>query len=234
MSATASATASAVPHDWLTVDQTAAQRGYGPAEYGDPMASPAPPVVPTAVNPLGPGAPVTAPGAPGTMYDGDGSGAWPALPGSGDGRIWLDRGDGFPQGLFETQAPNTDGPGMWNDSVPYQTWDALSQHTDTAGWAQNVPNGRQSARNTFGQSNPLNNPTWYGYGENPALAHLAISAVPYTADVPAGRSPGFSNGQLPDWTATGGQGSTAYETPAPPPASAAPATAVFDPAAGWA
>lgn len=234
MSATASATASAVPRDWLTVDTTAAERGYGPASYGDPQASPPPLPVPTAPSPFPPPAPVTAPDAGGYLYDSDGEGAWPALPEAGDGRTWTDRGDGFPQGLQAATAPRTDAPGMWAGDQPLQTYDYLSQHVDGAGWIQNVPNGRVSERRTFGQGNPLNNPTWYGYSENPALAHLAIAAGPLTADQPATGTPGFSVGALPDWTMTGGQGNTAYDTPAPPPVSAVSAVPVSDPAAGWA
>lgn len=231
MSATASATANAVPQDWLTVDNRAQ---IGPASYGDPKASPAPPVVPTAPSPLPPGTPVTAPDGGAPTYDGNGEGAWPALPAEGDGRTWLDRGDGFPQGLLESQAPHTNAPGMWASTEPLQTYDYLSQHVNEQGWNQNVPNGRVSARNTFGQANPANNPTWYGYGENPALAHLAIGAAPLTVDPAQAGTPGFSNGDLPVWDQMGGQGNTAYDTPAPPPSSAAPLVSVADPAAGWA
>jgi hypothetical protein len=231
VSATASATATAVPQDWLSVDETPQ---LGPASYGDPKTDPPPAVVPTAVSPLGPGAPVTAPNAGGVVYDSDGDGAWPALPDGGSGLVALDRGDGFPQGLYETQIPRTNAPGMWAGSEPLQTYDHLSQHTDTSGWDQTVPNGRVSARNTFGQANPGNAPTWYGYGENPALAHLAIAAAPLTPDLPSAGTPGFSVGDLPVWAMTGGQGSTAYDTPAPPPSMAAAAVSAPDPAAGWA
>lgn len=230
-SATQSATSSAVPGDWLPVDT---EPQIGPAEFGDPKASPAPPVVPTAASPLPVASPVTAPDGGAGLFDGEGGGAWPALPQSGDGRTWIERGDGFPQGLYETEAPRTSGPGMWNNAQPLQTYDHLSQHVDTSGWDQTVPNDRQSARNTFGQANPGNNPTWYGYGENPALAHLAITASPLTADEPQAGTPGFANGALPDWTMTGGQGNTAYDTPAPPPTSPVSAGAVPDPAGGFA
>jgi hypothetical protein len=231
MAATASATAAAVPRDWLTVDKAAQ---IGPADYGDPQASPAPPVVPTAPSPFGLPVPVTAPDGGGALYDGGGAGAWPALPGSGDGRTWQDRGDGYPQGVYETTIPQTRGSGFWNVAQPLQTYDHLSQVTDTAGWFLNPPNDRVSDRNTFGQANPDNNPTWYPYSENAVTAHLAIRAAPYTADAPAAGSPGFGNGALPDWIMSGGQGNTAYETPAPPPSAAAAAVAVADPAAGWA
>lgn len=232
--ASASATQDATPQDWLTVDETAAQRGFGPAQYGEPSASPPTPVVPTAVSPLPPGAPVTAPDAPGAVYDSDGEGAWPSLPRSGDGRTAVDRGDGFPQGEYETTLPRTSAPGMWAGTEPLQTFDMLSQHTDTEGWQQNVPNARVSARNTFGQANPVNNPTWYGYGENPALAHLAITAAPLTVDEPEFGTPAFGQGALPDWSQTGGQGNTAYSTPAPPPVTSPAASTAADPAAGWA
>lgn len=234
MAATASATASAVAPDWLQVDASAAARGFGPAEYGDPATDPPAAVVPSAASPLPPGRAPLAPDAPGTQGDGDGAGAWPSLPASGDGRTWRDRGDGFPQGLYETEAPRTDAPGMWAASQPLQTYDHLSQHVDTAGWDQTVPNDRVSARNTFGQANPDNNPTWYGYSENAVQAHLAIVAGPLTPDAPAFGTPGFSAGQLPDWSALGGQGSTAYDTPAPPPSASAAAVSVADPAGGWA
>jgi hypothetical protein len=233
-SVTASATAPAVPQDWLQVDTTAAERGYKPAQYGDPATDPAPPVVPVTPSPLPPGTPVTAPDAGGVVYDSDGEGAWPALPEGGDGRTWIDRGDGFPQGAYETTAPRTSAPGMWAGAEPLQTYDYVYQSTDSEGWRQNVPNGRQSARNTFGQGNPGNNPTWYGYGENPALAHLAITAVPLTPDAAVYGTPGFSEGGLPDWAQTGGQGNTAYDTPAPPPTASAQPVSALDPAAGWA
>lgn len=230
-SAVRKAVSPALPPGWLPVD-TSAQ--IGPADFGDPAASPAPPVVPTAPNPLPLQAPVVADGYAGQVYDGDGAGAWPALPESGDGRTWTDRGDGFPQGLYDTEAPHTDAPGMWNSAQPLQTYDHLSQHTDTAGWDQTVPNDRVAARNTFGQVNPDNNPTWYGYTENPAISHLAIGAADYTVDEYANGTPGFSQGALPVWTQNGGQGNTAYTTPGPAPTTSAPVTAAADPAAGWA
>lgn len=229
-SAVRSATAAAAPGDWLAVD-TAAQ--IGPAAYGQPGSEPAP-VVPTAPSPLPPPVPVTAPDGGALVYDGDGQGAWPSLPLEGDGRTWLDRGDGYPQGQIESTAPRTNAPGMWADEADHQTYDHLSQHVDASGWDQTVPNDRVASRRTFGQANPDNNPTWYGYGENPALAHLAIGAAPLTVDPYTAGTPGFANGALPDWTMTGGQGNTAYDTPAPPPVSQVAAALVPDPAAGWA
>lgn len=230
-SATRSATRPAAATDWLPID-TSAQ--IGPAEFGDPSASPAPPVVPTAPNPLPLQPAVIADGYAGQAYDGDGYGAWPSLPESGDGRTWLDRGDGFPQGELETEAPHTGAPGMWAGAQPLQTYDHLSQNTDTSGWDQTVPNDRVASRNTFGQVNPDNNPTWYGYTENPVQAHLAIGAAPFTVDEYAAGTPGFGNGALPVWDQSGGQGNTAYETPGPAPVTAAAAVSVADPGAGWA
>lgn len=231
MTATVSATASAVAPDWLQVDSGAQ---VGPASYGTPAAPPAAPAVPVSPSPLPPPSPVGAPAAGGTLPDSEGEGAWPSLPGGGDGRAWLDRGAGLPQGTFETTVPNGDGAGFWSHAQDLQTYDALSQHTDTEGWDQNVANDRVSQRLSSGQSNPQNNPTWYASAENPALAHLAIGAVPFTEDVPVAGTAGFSAGALPDWAATGGQGNTAYEAPAPPPVTQAAASSVPDPAARWA
>lgn len=229
-SATGSATAAAAVTDWLQVDKSAQ---IGPASYGQP-GSPAPPVVPTAASPLPLPAPVTAPDAGDPFYDGNGAGAWPALPATGDGRVWLDRGDGFAQGTDEATEPQTRGAGYWNDTEPLQTYDYLSQNKDSAGWNQTVPNNRVSSRNTFGQLNPGNAPTWYGYGENAVQAHLAITAGPLTPDAPVDGTPGFLNGGLPVWDMSGGQGSTAYTAPAPPPFASAGAAAVPDPGARWA
>jgi hypothetical protein len=230
-SATRSSTSAAVPRDWLPVDTTPQ---IGPAEFGDPAASPPVPVVPAGPSPLPLQPAVVADGYAGQAYDGDGFGAWPALPESGDGRTWLDRGDGFPQGLLEAEPPHAGGPGMWNSAQPLQTYDHLSQHTDTSGWDLTVPNDRVAARNTFGQENPDNNPTWYGYSENVPMPRGAIGAAPFTVDQYASGTPGFSEGGLPVWDQSGGQGNLAYSTPGPAPTTSAAPAAAGDPAAGWA
>lgn len=234
MAVTTSATGSAVPRDWLAVDQSAAARGFGPAAYGDPKVSPPAPVVPSPASPLGAALAPVPDDAREVIYDGDGSGAWPALAAGWYGTIPLDRGEGFPQGILAAQIPNGDQLGVWNTTEPLQTYDMLSQHVNGEGWIENVPNDRVSARLTFGQANELNNPTWYPYSENPAHVRLARTGQGYTADPYQHGSPGFSNGALPDWAMSGGQGNTAYETPPPPPAGQNAAAFSADPAGGWA
>lgn len=222
--------------DWLTVDTTAAQAGYGPASYGDPATDPVAPSVPTGVSPLGAEDPQWAPAGEQVSPGPEGAGAWPSVPPDWNaGQYPVYRGDGPAQGVAEAELPHTGATGMWSNAEQLQTFDALSQHTTTTGWDVNVPNDRTSARNTWGQANPGNNPTWPPTAEGPAQAHLAIGAVPITADYGNG-TPGVANGGLPDWAPTGSQGSIAYETPAPPQAAAPQPQqpAGYGYAAGWA
>lgn len=226
-----SALPSALPQSWLSEVTTATD---GPAQYGYPQADAPNPEVPTTDT----GLPVTqspvAPVSPGYLVVGE-DGEWPVPTMYGlDAQGPVDRGgDGSPQGELETTAPQSAGSGFRNDSEPYQTYDVVAQSTDTHGWQQNVPNDRQSHRNTFGQWNPENNPTWWEPVENPVQAHLAISSPGFTSDPGAPGVKGFINGDLPDWTVEAPV-PYAYETPSPPTGVPAPTQWAPDPAAGWA
>lgn len=234
-SAVASPVTSAVGEDWLTIDTSAAQVGYGPAQTPGPDQDSVP-VVPTPDNPL-PGQPIRVPAAEGFQYAPEGEGPWPYVPeGYNAWQAPLQRPmGGVPQGGEESLLPALDGPGMWNDyDGAYPGYDHLSQRTDNAGWFQNVPTGRSASRNTFGQSNPLNNPTWMPFGERPVTAHLAITAVDVTSDEGTFGIAGIADGGLPDWSMTGGQGNTAYETPGPPPVSEPVSTGSLIDDSGWA
>ncbi len=232
--ATGSAVSPAVSSDWLTVDTTAAQAGYGPATPPGPENTP-PPAVPTPASPLA-AEPVRVPAAEGYQYEPEGEGPWPYVPEEGNANEWpIQRPQGgLPQGGDQSLLPKTNAPGMWADSVSYAGYDAQSQATDSAGWFQNIPDGRSAARNTFGQANPGNNPTWYPFGERPVRPHLAITAVDLTSDDGSAGTPGIADGSLPDWSATGGQGNTAYETPGPPPTSQPVSTGTLIDSSGWA
>lgn len=208
----------ALNQDWLTIDTTAAQAGYGPAVPPGPDQD-TPVVVPEGQGPLNPEAPVRVPSAAGWQYDPEGEGPWPYLP---DGGLVPQppiqrQQDGVPQGGQESLVPPNAFPGQWNSyNAAFPGYDAQSQVTDSEGWKQNVPTGRVASWNTFGQSNPDNNPTWYPFGERPVQPHYAITASDFTSGTVEG-VPGITNGSLPEWNLLGGQGNTAYETPGPPP-----------------
>jgi hypothetical protein len=221
--AVTAAAGQAVTGDWLAVDTTAAQRGYGPARTPGPGGNAGTPV-PMPASPLAVESPEYAPDADEVVYSSGGAGPWPRLPDAGTAADQpAQRPSGTEhQGVMAATVPQSRGGGWWAGTEDLQTWDAVAQATDTHGWAQNIPNDRVSARRTSGQANPLNNPAWYGYGENPVLGHLAVRGVALTADPGAPGTPGIGQGALPDWAMTGGQGSTAYETPAPPQTTPAP------------
>ena len=219
--------------DWLTIDTTAAERGYGPAVYGG-SSEPAP-VVPTAVNPLPLDQPTYVTDAEDLQYDSEGVGAWPYLPDASG--LPIQRQQGPSQGLTESLQPSAGdyrASGFWGDSEPLQTYDYVYQQTDAKGYYQNVPNDRVSSRKTWGQANPDNNPTWYPYGERPVTSHIAVRPVSFTTDDSQFGTIGFSSGSLPDWSMTGGQGNTAYETPGPPPVTQVQASPVITQESGWA
>lgn len=214
----------AVSSDWLSVDTTAAERGWGPAQIPGPDPDKSP-VVPQQESELSPSPLPRVPASSGYQYEPEGEGPWPyVLEGNAyDYPIQRPQG-GLPQGGMESELPITHAPGPWTGVEPLQTYDARSQSTDTLGWRQNVPNDRISYRNTYGQANPLNNPTWYGYSENPVEAHLAVVGTDTTVDdAPLGIA-GIANGSLPDYEYLGPQGNTVYNTPGPPPVSEVPAT----------
>jgi hypothetical protein len=225
----------AINNNWLTVDDTYA-KGHGtPAAYGYPADGPAPNAVPTAASPAPDTTPeqLTAPSQE-LLYQSDGwTESWPSLAESGDGRTALSRGDGEPQGVLAYQRPTTHAKGYWGTVEPLQTYDHLSQHVDNEGWDQTVANDRISSRRTFGQDNPANNPTWYGYSENPAQAHLAVHAAEFTVDSRQDGTYSFGDGSLPvqgpgEYSTSGGN--IAYETPAQPgaiPITSAAATSIY-------
>lgn len=238
MTATSSAVpgvlSSAVSSDWLSVDSSAAQKGEVPAEYGYPRTDAPVTPVPTVDSGLPQQVPPAAPPSPGYLNVGEeGTDPVPTQYGLG-AQGYVDRGSSSPQGELETTLPQTDGSGYWGYTEPLQTYDEVSQSTDTAGWMQNVPNNRVSARNTWGQWNPVNSPTdQWEPSENAVQAHLAISSPGYTSDPGAPGVIGVEYGQLPDWTV---EASDPYDYGTPSPAAGIPAPTEYapDPAAGWA
>lgn len=233
----ASAVGPALDSGWLKVDTTAAQVGYGPAEVPGPDTGQAA-TVPAPASPLLPDQPAYVTPAGGEQYSPEGAGPWPFVPSEGNAGEWpIQRPEGgVPQGGAESLLPATNAPGMWNTyNGAYPGFDLQSQATDAAGWKVNTPTGRAASRNTWGQANPANNPTWPPFGERPVMPHLAIAAVDLTADDGAAGTPGIAYGGLPDWTATGGQGNTVYETPGPAPTSQPVSTgSLIDNSGGWA
>lgn len=234
-SAASPAVSPAVSSDWLKIDTTAAQAGYGPAEVPGPDTDTVPDV-PTPQNPLAPEGTVAVPAIEAWLYDPENAGPWPSVPSEGNaGEMPIQRPEGgLPQGGSESLSPQLHAPGMWASAVPLAGYDAQSQVTDNAGWFQNVPTGRTASWNTFGQANPENNPTWPDFGERPVQPHLAITAVDLTSDSGATGTPGIADGSLPDWTATGSQGNTVYETPGPPPTSQPVSAGSLIDDSGWA
>jgi hypothetical protein len=238
--AVGTAVPSAVNDDWLTIDTTAAERGSGPAEYGYPSPGPGAPVVPTGTNPLPLDSPELAPDSDGYQVDPEGDGAWPVLPDVYNGwQAPIQRQQGPSQGTFESTAPSSGSfgySGAWGRVEPLQTWDYVYQSTDNEGWRQNITNDRSSSRRTWGQTNPGNVPTWYAYGERPVRSKMAITSAPFTSDSGQFGVIGSSDGSLPSWAMTGGQGNTSYETPGPPSTSsvAQQMQSSADPAASWA
>lgn len=239
-----SAVPAAVASDWLTVDTTAADLGYEPARYGGGEAVKNPVGGPDASSPLT-SDPVTAPDVDGESFsNGDNDGAWPHV-NSGYDELYqvpaIQRQHGDPQGVVAARSPypqDVPQPGRWNDELDLQTYDQQSNTYNPQGFVNNVPNNRVSTRRTFGHHNPDNNPTWMGYSENPAQAHLAISAADYASyenpSVGGGRGQ-FGQGSAPSlWNAQGS--SVAYETPQPPTTttSSSVSQGAADPASGWA
>jgi hypothetical protein len=202
------------------ISKTAAQLGWGPAEYGSGV-SLKQPVPGPATN-----SPVTAPqvGVPVTndaLKNASRAGAVGSLPGPGEYGMFVPgvafRGKGAPQGQGNTLQPIPDGyPGSWTDDNEFVTNDLHSQDTDTHGWFQLHPNNRFARFLTFGQSNPINNPTWMGQQENVTNAPLANPGVDYTAyenDNVGGFNIGDGTRNF-NWMADGQN--VAYQAPAPP------------------
>lgn len=238
VTAASQAVAPAVSPDWLTVDSSAAQAGYHTAAHGDSYAgsevSPSAAVVPVPGNPMPETEPEFVTNSEGYQFQSEGQGAWPSVPSQGNANQYpLQRQEGYAQGQIEALPPVVPPKGFWSRSEPLQTFDYVYQATDTEGWRQNVPNDRTSHRNTYGQANPENNPTWYPFGERPVTGHKAIRPVDMTADYGQG-TPGASYGSLPDWSATGSQGNTEYVTPGPPATTSPAPVTVADPTKGWA
>jgi len=233
-SAVPSAVQPAVSPDWLQVDTSAAQKGEAPASYGYPRSDAPQTPVPTVDSGLPQDYAPSAPDSPAYLNVGEaGENPVPTMYGL-DAQGVIDRAWSSPQGELETTLPQTEGSGFWAGSEPLQTYDHLSQHTDTAGWDQTVPNNRVSARNTWGQWNPVNSPTdQWEPSENAVQAHLAITSPGFTSDPGQPGVIGVEYGSLPDWTVEASS-PYAYETPSPAAGVPAPTQYAPDPAAGWA
>lgn len=110
-------------------------------------------------------------------------------------------------------------PGWYRRTAVMQTFNRQSFVTDTAGWAQTAPNGRQDLIQDQGQAlDPATR--WLPYSERPIGAKFAAEAYPILD--PAG-GPYNPSGQLTDLYAMGGQGHFVYEAPPDPQTSVVPA-----------
>ena len=115
-------------------------------------------------------------------------------------------------------------PGWYRRTAVMQTFNRQSFVTDTAGWDQLAPNGRQDLIQDQGQAlDPATR--WLPYSERPITARFAAEAYPILD--PAG-GPYNPSGQLTDLYAMGGQGNTVYEAP-PDPATMVQAPAAAGP-----
>lgn len=237
-----SAVPAAVTNDWLTVATTATERGNGPAQYGSADETVSNPVGGPDTSSTLTTAPVTAPAATGRLENAAATGgAWPHV-NSGYDELYqqpaIQRQHGTPQGRFESasSAPaNLGDTSYLTDENDYQTYDQVSAPFGQVMGTHNVPNNRVSTRRFVGHSNPDDHPTWYGYSENPAQAHLAMAAADYqsydNADIGGYQ---IGEGSTPDlWMPDGT--SQAYETPAPPVAEGTFSQDTGgDPGEGWA
>lgn len=234
----------AVTSVWLTVDQTAADRGFVPARLGEGG---------TVSNPV-PGqstaSPVDNPGSQIPMAQLNGfedfgqDGPWASLPEGTDTPLrqrpaYRGYSQETTQGADAVELP---GPppviaGAWSQEGNYQTYDLQSNSYDAQGFTNNVPNNRSFWMwgPSYGQSNPLNNPTWQNTRENAVQAPLAntgTAIATYDNAQVAGYQ--INEGGLPDlWVPDGSD--VAYETPAPPPVSDSSSVtqASGDPAEGY-
>jgi len=119
-----------------------------------------------------------------------------------------------------TQVALPRSPGWWRRTIAMQTFNRQAQVTDTAGWAQSAPNGRQDLNQDQGQDAQGYDPRWLPYSARPITAKLAAEAYPLH-DQAGGYIP---DGQLPDMYAQGGQGNFIYTVP-PDPSVSVQATA---------
>lgn len=214
---------------WLAVD-SAANSNSGRVPQVNPGTDVPSPQVPSAAPSVPVDVPQAAPDATEAVYSG---GSW-------DAGAW----GGFTQGGWKqgpAGVPASDGGDPYENVLArpvssvqetlheYAGYDAHSQQTDTAGWAQNTPTGRTAVRRLLWASDVGYRYQWPGTAQNPVQRRLAAGAAPNNS--PDG-TPGILNGaQLPDWgnTGYGGPGNIAYETPGPPSTVPAPAAAGL----GW-
>ena len=123
-------------------------------------------------------------------------------------------------GTYRTQnVPMPKSPGWWRRVITMQTFNRQAQVTDTAGWNQLAPNGRQDHIQDQGQNADGYDPKWLPYSERPRLAKLAVEAYP-VQDAAGGYIP--LSGPSPT-TQMGGQGNLVYEAPPDPAVNVQPA-----------
>lgn len=165
------------------VDKSATSAGWGLAEYGngEKLAQPVPGA---ATNSPVASPDIEIPYARDELANRSRNGAVGHVPGPGEygqfipGRAF--RGHGAPQGQGNTLQPVPGGVnGVWTDQTDLQTNDLHSQDTDNHGWFQLHANNRVAKYLRFGQSHPINNPTWMGYSENVGSFPLANPGVDY-------------------------------------------------------
>lgn len=204
----------------VPVDKNASQAGWGTAEYGGGVSLSQPVPGPPTDSPVSEAEP-SAPAARGKLKNRTRDGAVGHVPGPGpfgqfiQGRAF--RGRGAPQGEGNTLQP-VPGPtdGSWTDETDLQTNDIHSYDVDNRGWIQLHPNNRIAKWLRFGQSHPVNNPTWMGYSENYGSYPLANPGVDYdTYDNTNVGGYQINDGSRANLWVPGGS-NVAYETPQPP------------------
>lgn len=217
---TAKAVAPAVAHDWLTVAQNAAAQ---PVETGPGGDAPNPAVM-TGDNPFPDEQIEYAPNAGEFLaepvypwpYAGDNAGMPIQTP--------VGYGDEEHQGALER--PDT-FPGMGVRVNTYPGHDAHSQDTDTAGWDQYTPTGREAV-SVIAQNDYLGyDPAWMEPSVSPAEKRFAVTAIPVENPETGDLVP------LPDMSPMGSQGSGVYVAPGPPATTRAPSGEQVNFQSGW-
>lgn len=248
MAAVPSSVPSSVPPSvtsvWLTVDSTAAERGFVPAKIGQGGEVNNPVPGPDTSSPVSNGVPKVPDAQTGGFADWGQNGPWAPLPEGSDTPLrqrpaYRGQSATTTQGVDAVPDP---GPppvihGAWSNESDYQTYDRISNSYDAQGFTNNVPNNRSFGMwgPAYGQSNPLNNPTWMNVRENPVQAPLANTGTAVnTYDNASIAGYQINNGGFPDlWVPDGSD--VAYETPPPPPTSdtSSVSQASGDPAEGY-
>jgi hypothetical protein len=200
------------------VAKSAADAGIVPANYGGGPTIKAPLPGPSTGSPVAT-ATVGIPVSNDDLINASRDGAVGHVPGAGEFGLFIPglafRGKGASQGESNVAIDAPGVAGHWTDDVEVQTNDIHSQDVDNLGWVQLHPNNRSARWLTFGQSNPLNNPTWMGQNENIGQFPVANPGVDYTAYENNNIGWNIEDGTRNfNWMANGQN--VVYQTPQPP------------------